>query len=71
MLDAIIGLFYKYQKIHLSCGESYIDFSARIKSKKVTINPRNNDALCFKYAATAALNHASAGEHPERIFSPN
>lgn len=64
MLDAIIGLFYKYQKINLSCGESYIDLSARIKSKNVTINPKNNDALCFKYTATAALNHASAGEHP-------
>ena len=38
-------------------GGSYIDSPSWIKHKKATINPKNKDNECFKYAITVALNH--------------
>ena len=38
-----------------------------IKNKKATINPKNKDNECFKYAITAALNHEKIKNNPYRI----
>ena len=48
-------------------GGSYIDAPKWIKSKKTTINPRNDDEKCFQYTFTVALNHGKIQDHPERI----
>ena len=48
-------------------GGSYIDFPDWIKNKKTTINPKNKDNECFKYAITAALNHEKIKNNPYRI----
>ena len=37
------------------------------KEWKATINPKNKDNECFKYAMAATSNHQSIGSHPERI----
>ena len=50
-------LYYILHKISLNSGGSYIDSPDWIKSKKATINPKNKNNECFKYAVTAALNH--------------
>ena len=44
-----------FHKISLNRGGSYIDSPNWIKRKKATINPKNKDYECFKYATAAAL----------------
>ena len=66
--DSVDLLYYPLQKTSLSRnGSSYIDSPKWLKNKKVTINPKNNDAKCFQYALTAALNYQNIKSHPERI----
>ena len=60
-------LYYKLHKISLNRGGSYIDSPDWIKNKKATINPKNKDNECFKYAITAALNHERIKKDPQRI----
>ena len=38
-----------------------------IKKKKVTINPKNKDHKCFRYAVTVALNYGDIQSHPEKV----
>ena len=53
--DGIHLLYYDFKKISLNRGGSYIESAKRIKDKKSTINPKNNDYKCFQYAVTVAL----------------
>ena len=62
-------LNYKLHKISFNRGGSYIDSRDWIKNKKATINPKNKDNECFKYAVTIALNHEKVGNNPERVSS--
>ena len=57
ILNSIDLLYYHLQKIGLKRGGSYIDSPEWLKNKKATINPKNNDDNCFKYALTVALIH--------------
>ena len=41
--DSIDLLYYHLQKIGLKRGRSYIDSPEKLKNKKGTINPKNND----------------------------
>ena len=38
-----------------------------MKNKKATLNPKNKDNECFKYAITVALNHKETKKDPQRI----
>ena len=68
VFDCAHLLYYKCHKIIPNCGESYIDSSYWIKSKKATINPINEtDSKRFQYAVTVTLNHGEIGKHSERI----
>ena len=60
-------LYYSLHKISLNRGGSYIDSPDWIKHKKATINPKNEDDECFKYAITLALNHERIKKDPQRI----
>ena len=60
-------LHYYFQKIDINRSGSYIDSPDWLKHKKATINPKNKDNECFKYAITAALNHKDIGRDPQRI----
>ena len=55
--DSVGLLYYKFHRISLNRGGSYIVSPNWLKNKKATINPKNNEDTCFKYAVTAALNH--------------
>ena len=48
-------------------GGPYIDSPNRIKEKKATINPKNEDEKVFQYAATVALNHEKTKRNPQKI----
>ena len=66
VFESVDLLYYKLHKISLNRGGSYIDSPNWIKNKKVTINLKNKDNECFKYAITAALNHDKINNHPEK-----
>ena len=46
---------------------SYIDSPEWLKAKRATINPKNKNNKCFKYAITVALNNEKIGKNPQRI----
>ena len=53
--DSVNLLHYKFHRISLNRGGSYIDSLKWLKNKKATINPKNNNDKCFQYAITAAF----------------
>ena len=63
-------LYYSLHKISLNREGSYIKTPSLLKNKRATINPKNKDNECFKYATTAALNHEKIKNHPEKISNP-
>ena len=67
VFDSVDLLYYKLHEINLNRGESYIDSPSWIKNKRATINPKNKDNKCFKYAITVALNHEKIENNPQRI----
>ena len=65
--DRVDLLEYHLHKISLNRGGSYIMSSDWLKNKGATINPKNKDNECFKYAIIAALHHQEIGGNPQRI----
>ena len=68
--DGVNFLNYDFNKISISRGGSYIDSPKRLKNKKSTINPKNNDYKCFQYAVTLALNLDKINKNSQRISKP-
>ena len=60
-------LYYHLHNISLNGAGSYIDSPEWLKVKGATINPKNKNNECFKYAITVALNHEKIGKNPQRI----
>ena len=60
-------LYYKFHKISLNRGGSYIVSPDWLKNKKATINPKNNDNKCFQYAVIVAINYQNIKNNPKRI----
>ena len=67
IFDGVNVLHYDLNNISLNRGGSYIDSPEWIKNKEATINPKNDDDKCFKYALTVALNYKQIKNNPERI----
>ena len=68
MFDYVHWLRDKCHKTSTNGDRLYIDSPEWIKSKKVTINLKNNDNNVFMfYVITATLNHESIGKMPQRI----
>ena len=67
VFDNADSLYYKLHNISLNRGGSYTDSPEWLKNKKATINPKNNDDKCFRYALTAALNHEKIKKDTQRI----
>ena len=57
----------EFKIVDLIRASSHIPSPDWIKSKKATVNPKNNDNECFKYAITVALSHNEIYNHLERI----
>ena len=67
IFDSVDLLYYNFLKISLNRGGSYTDSPNWLKNKKATINPKNNNDKCFKYAITGALNHKSIVKDQQEI----
>ena len=61
-------LHCKGHRISLKRGGSDIDSPDWMKSKKSTINSKNNYDNCFQYAVTVPLNHYKIKKDPLRII---
>ena len=57
VFESVDLLYYSLHRISLNRGGSYTYSPDWIKHKKATINPKNKDNECFKYAIIVALNH--------------
>ena len=65
--DSVDFLYYHLYKISLKRGKSYVDSPEWLKNKKATINSKNKDNKCFKYAIPVALNHDKIKKYPQII----
>ena len=48
VFDSVQLMYYKCHKVNFKHSGSYIDSPDWIKSKKATINPKNEDEKCFQ-----------------------
>ena len=55
VFDYVNFLDIKFNQIDLIIGSSYIETLKLIATKKATINPKNDNNNCFKYAITVLL----------------
>ena len=55
--DSVDALYYDLNKISLNRDGSYIFSPEWLKNKKTTINSKNKDDKCFRYALAVALNY--------------
>ena len=67
IFERVDSLYYHLHKISLNRAVSYIDSPEWLKAKGATINPKNKNNECFKYAITVALNHEKIDKNPQRI----
>ena len=67
IFNGVNYLYYDLNKVSISKGGSYIDSPKWLKNKKSTINPKNNDNKCFRYAITLALNYDKIDRNPQII----
>ena len=67
VFDAMNCIYYDFNRITISKDGSYIESTKWLKNKKCTINQKNSDNMCFKYAATLALNLNKINKNPQRI----
>ena len=68
VFESVDLLYYILHKISLNRGGSYIDSPDWINNKKATINPKNKDNECLKYAITVALNHEKIKKDSQRTL---
>ena len=57
VFNSVDLLYYHLHKTSLKRGKSHIESLEWLKSKRATINPKNDDDNCFQYALTVVLNH--------------
>ena len=67
VFERVDSLHYHLHKKSLNRAGPYIDSPEWLKTKRATINPKNKNNECFKYALTVALNHENIGRNPQRI----
>ena len=59
---------YKFQKISLKWGSSYVKSPEWLANKKAITNSKNTKCnCCFAYSVIVGLNHQNIRDHPERI----
>ena len=58
---------YNLHEISLNRGKSYRHSFKWLKSKKATLNLKNNDDKCFQYDLIVAFNDQNIKNKPERV----
>ena len=68
VIGRVDSLYYHLHRISFNRAGSYIDSPEWVKAKGVTINPKNINNKCFKYAITVALNHEKRFEQTHKEY---
>ena len=66
IFDSVQLMYYKCHEVSFKQGDLYFDSLDWIKNK-TTINAKNEDDNCFKYAATVALIYEKIKYNPGRV----
>ena len=69
IFDSVQLMYYKRHNVHFRCSGSYIDSSDWIKTKKATINLKNEEDISFQYAVMVALNYEEIESHQEKLLN--
>ena len=67
VFDEVLFTNIDFHQLNLTRGSSYIPLPQWLDNKKATINPRNEDRECFKWAVIAASRWEGIGKNPQRI----
>ena len=67
VFDGVIHMDIDFHRLNLTRGSSYIPLPDWLAKKGATINPKNSDMECFKWAVIAAMKWKDIGDHPERL----
>ena len=67
LLDKTMNLYINFQRLALTQGDSFIELSEWLKSKKAVMKPQNKDKGCFKWAIIAALHHEEIKKDHQRV----
>ena len=67
VFDNVDLLHYKFHKICLYCGGSYIDPPDQLENKKQQKILKKKDGKCFQYSVAAALSLKQIKIHAKRM----
>ena len=67
VFDEVLFTNIDFHQLNLTRGSSYIPLSQWLDNKKATINSRNKDQECFKWAVFAASRWEEICKNPQRV----
>ena len=67
VFDEVLHMDVDFHRLDLTRRSSYLPLPDWLACKKVTINPKNVDRECFKWAVIAALRWEEINRDPKRI----
>ena len=68
VFDQVLFFAVNFHQLNLTRGSSYFPLPDWISSKKVEINPKNEeDEECFKWTILVAINHKEIGDNLQQI----
>ena len=67
VMEEVIGTSIDFHRLNLTRGSTYLPLPDWISRKKVIINPKNSDMVCFKWVVIVANRWEEIDKHPERI----
>ena len=67
VFDRVLHMDIDFHRLNLTRGSSYVPLPDWLTKKKATINPKNSDMECFKWAVIAAMKWEEVGNNPERV----
>ena len=67
IFDSVQSMYYKCHKVTFERGNPYIASPDWIKNQKGTVNPKNEDHICFQCAATFELNYEEIKCNTQRV----
>ena len=67
VFDEVVNMDVNFYRLNLMRGSSYLPLPDWLARKKATINPKNSDLECSKWAVIAAMRWEEIGKNPEQI----
>ena len=65
VFNEVVNMDVNFHRLNLMRGSSYLPLPDWLARKKATINPKNSDLECFKWAVIAAMRWEEIGKNPK------